>query len=169
MSALNVVSDEEWKPYFEAALKETLAEITISVDIPARFSEGMFNAFLKGDNRLGKRVAMQYLPDGSWRWTDEPDDEDEYPDLEELVSRMFGRVYLARRKASFLDNVADRPYWMLTSLPHCRCYGENGKVFRYDASYWDRPMPCSDKKCACSIRALDEQDIQERGLTVLKD
>lgn len=68
------------------------------------------------------------------------------------------------------ENVDDRPYWKYVAILDSRTRPShralNGKVFRYDDSFWSSFYPPNGWGCRCRVVALSADDIEVRGITV---
>ncbi|ALS61983.1 phage head morphogenesis protein [Pandoraea norimbergensis] len=79
-------------------------------------------------------------------------------------------AYMAGRFQRQLENVDDRPYWKYVAILDSRTRPShralNGKVFRYDDSFWSSFYPPNGWGCRCRVVALSADDIEVRGITV---
>ncbi len=78
--------------------------------------------------------------------------------------------YMAGRYADFMENVDDRPYWQYVAVMDSKTRpahrAMNGLIFAYDDPFWDTHYPPNDWNCRCRVRALSQDNINERGLRV---
>lgn len=78
--------------------------------------------------------------------------------------------YMAGRYADFMENVDDRPYWQYVAVMDSKTRpahrAMNGLIFAYDDPFWDTHYPPNDWNCRCRVRALSQDNIDERGLRV---
>lgn len=77
-------------------------------------------------------------------------------------------AYMAGRYKRYLDNVADRPYWMYVAIMDDRTRPAhaalNGKVFRWDDPIWKIIWPPNGWGCRCRVRALTEAEFRALGV-----
>jgi SPP1 gp7 family putative phage head morphogenesis protein len=77
-------------------------------------------------------------------------------------------AYMAGRFKGQMDNVSDRPFWQYTAVMDRRTRpthsAMNGLIFRSDDPFWDSFYPPNGFNCRCRVRALDSDNMQERGL-----
>lgn len=75
---------------------------------------------------------------------------------------------MAGRYKAFMANVDDRPFWQYVAVMDRRTRPShaalNGRVFRYDDPFWISFWPPNGWNCRCSVRALDADNLQERGI-----
>lgn len=78
--------------------------------------------------------------------------------------------YMAGKYSSFMDNTAYRPYWQYQTMHDSQVRPSHraldGLVFAYDDPFWDTHFPPNDWGCRCSVRALSDREVQQRGLDV---
>ncbi len=79
-------------------------------------------------------------------------------------------AYMAGRYRQMIDNVADRPYWQYVAVMDAKTRpahaAMNGLVFRYDDPFWQHFYPPNGFNCRCTVRALSEANLRERGIAV---
>lgn len=77
---------------------------------------------------------------------------------------------MVRRYEGFIKDVANSPFWQyvavmdLTTRPNHAVL--NGKVFRYNDPIWNTHFPPNGVCCRCRVRALDKNDMKEKGLKI---
>ena len=81
----------------------------------------------------------------------------------------------ARAQAHYKNakaNAEDRPFWeydaMDDALVRPSHAAMDGMVFRHDDPFWDSHYPPNGFNCRCRVRALDQADLDERGLEVTR-
>jgi SPP1 gp7 family putative phage head morphogenesis protein len=78
--------------------------------------------------------------------------------------------YMAGRYKTQAENTDNRPYWQYVAVMDRRTRPEhamlNGRVFSYDDPFWNDFYPPNGWGCRCRVRALSENNIQERNLDV---
>jgi SPP1 gp7 family putative phage head morphogenesis protein len=79
-------------------------------------------------------------------------------------------AYNVGRYRSQMANVAARPYWQYVAVMDARTRPAhaalNGMTFRADDPFWESYYPPNGWRCRCRVRALDDGNIAERGITV---
>lgn len=79
-------------------------------------------------------------------------------------------AYMAGRYKEFMENVDDRPYWQYVAALDSRTRPAHaalhGKVFRYDDPFWETHYPPLGFNCRCRVRAISEDSLKDRRLTV---
>ncbi len=81
-------------------------------------------------------------------------------------------AYMAGRWQRFNDNRDNRPFIQYvavrdaSSRPHHAA--QHGRVYHIDDPIWDVMWPPNGFNCRCRVRALSQDDITERGLTISK-
>lgn len=82
------------------------------------------------------------------------------------------KKYMKNRYKQFMDNVDDRPYWqwvaIVDSSTCLKCKTLAGKVFYYNDPIWQKSLPPIHEGCRCRFRALDKEDVKEKGLCISK-
>ena len=78
--------------------------------------------------------------------------------------------YMAGRYQEQIDNVDNRPNWEYVAVMDNRTrpsHAElNGLIFPYDDPFWDSFYPPNGWGCRCRVRALSDDDISSRDLSV---
>ena len=78
--------------------------------------------------------------------------------------------YMAGRYKEQIDNVENRPNWEYVAVMDRRTRPShaqlNGLIFPYDDPFWDAFYPPNGWGCRCRVRALSDENIQERNLGV---
>lgn len=78
--------------------------------------------------------------------------------------------FMAGRYRTFMEMTDNRPYWQYVAVLDSRTRPSHralhGKVFRYDDPFWNYFFPPNGWHCRCSVRALSEKNIRDRGLVV---
>lgn len=79
-------------------------------------------------------------------------------------------IYAAGRYHSQMDNVKSRPFWEYIAVLDARTRpghaALNGTVLRADDPFWGSFYPPIDWRCRCRVRAHDDENIKEFGLSV---
>lgn len=82
-------------------------------------------------------------------------------------------AYAAAHWKAFQENAWDRPYLQYLAVMDGRTRRMHammhGKVFPIDSPAWDVIAPPNGHNCRCTMRALSENDISQRGLKVERD
>jgi len=90
--------------------------------------------------------------------------------LENIYRTNMQTAFMAGRYREMMENVKNRPYWQYLAVMDMRTRPAhaalNGKIFRYDDPFWKTHYPPNGFRCRCRVRALSEQDIKEKNLTV---
>ncbi|HSA07606.1 MAG TPA: phage minor head protein [Candidatus Gastranaerophilales bacterium] len=78
--------------------------------------------------------------------------------------------YMAGRYKEQAENTDNRPYWQYVAVMDKRTRPThsmlNGRIFRFDDSFWDSFYPPNGWGCRCRVRALSEDNIKERDLGI---
>lgn len=79
-------------------------------------------------------------------------------------------AFMAGRYTAMREAIATHPYWqyiaVLDASTRPSHAAMHGRVFRADDPIWDYITPPNDYNCRCRIRALTEEEVKARGLTV---
>lgn len=77
---------------------------------------------------------------------------------------------MAGRYKQQLENVDIEPYWQYVAILDSSTRADhrvlNGKVFKYDDSFWDSFYPPNGWGCRCRVRTVDQDYIKENRLDV---
>jgi SPP1 gp7 family putative phage head morphogenesis protein len=132
---------------------ETLAEFRRNLE-PMLKAKGWWGEKILGGGELAPETARLGSP---WR-------------LELIYRQNMQTAYNAGRWQQQMENEDDRPYLQYVAVMDSRTRRShaamNGLVFRADDPVWNTFYPPNGFGCRCSVRALSERNIQERGLTV---
>lgn len=130
---------------------ETLAEFQMQL-VPMLQQRGWWGRNAQTDKDTGEMAGKGLTP---WR-------------LKTIYQTNLQTAYMAGRYKSFADNVVARPYWQYTAIMDRRTRpthaAMNGLVFRADDPFWDSFYPPNGFNCRCRVRALDGDNMKERGL-----
>lgn len=78
--------------------------------------------------------------------------------------------YMAGRYKTQIKNTDNHPYWQYVAVMDRRTRPShsmlNGRVFKYDDPFWDDFYPPNGWGCRCRVRALSEDNIQNRKLDI---
>ncbi len=79
-------------------------------------------------------------------------------------------AYMAGRYRQMMENTKFRPFWQYVAVMDEKTRpahaAMNGLVFRFDDPFWDHFYPPNGFNCRCTVRALSQNDIDNRGLSV---
>ena len=79
-------------------------------------------------------------------------------------------AHAAGQYQSLMDMAELYPYWRYCTQDDERVRGSHkaldNKVFRYDDPFWDTHYPPNGWNCRCYVRAMDEDDLEDEGLSV---
>jgi len=90
--------------------------------------------------------------------------------LETIYRTNMKVAHAAGQYESLMDMADLYPYWRYNTQEDERVRKShaalNNKVFRYDDPFWDTHYPPNGWNCRCYVRAMDENDLEDEGLTV---
>lgn len=90
--------------------------------------------------------------------------------LKTIYNTNLSTSYMAGRYKAMKENSGDRPYWMYDAKNDNKTRPAHkaldGKVFRYDDPFWNTHYPPNGWHCRCNVVAVNEDEIQERNLSV---
>jgi SPP1 gp7 family putative phage head morphogenesis protein len=131
---------------------ETLEDFRRSLE-PRLKAKGWWGQTTVGDGQGGAEIVQLGSP---WR-------------LETIYRANMQSAYNAGRWAQQMDNAAARPFLQYVALESACpiCSKLNGLVFRNTDAFWDTHYPPNHWGCQCSVRALDQRNLDERGLSVI--
>ncbi|MCL2871587.1 MAG: phage minor head protein [Betaproteobacteria bacterium] len=91
--------------------------------------------------------------------------------LETIYRCNMQSALMAGRYKALRDNAAARPYWQYVAVHDSRTRPSHmaldGAVFKWDDPIWENIFPPNDFNCRCTVRALTERQVENRGLTVI--
>ncbi len=91
--------------------------------------------------------------------------------LETIYRTNMKVAHAAGQYESLMDMADLYPYWRYNTQEDERVRKShaalNNKVFRYDDPFWDTHYPPNGWNCRCYVRAMDENDLEDEGLTVI--
>lgn len=169
---------EVWQ---EAHAKAFTVAKAMKMDILQDIRDGLQNALDNGITyqEFAKTLTPMLKAKGWWGKTEQVDKETgEITDvqlgspyrLRTIFDQNIQTAYNVGRYRSQMENVADRPNWEYVAVmdartrpPHAAL---NGKVFKADDPFWNSFYPPNGWLCRCRVRALDDGNLTERGLTV---
>lgn len=111
---------------------------------------------------------------GWWGWTQDEDGNNvqlgSVRRLKTIYDTNINTAYQAGRFREMMENTKNRPYWMYDAVGDNRTRpghaALNGIIFRYDDPFWDTHYPPNGYNCRCSVRALSENNIKDRKMSV---
>ncbi len=90
--------------------------------------------------------------------------------LETIYRTNMKVAHAAGQYESLMDMADLYPYWRYCTQEDERVRkghaALNDKVFRHDDPFWDTHYPPNGWNCRCYVRAMDEDDLEDEGLTV---
>lgn len=120
--------------------------------IPTLQRRGWWGRDAQVDTRTGEVKGKGLTP---WR-------------LKTIYQTNLQTAYMAGRYKAFMENVEARPYWQYTAVMDRRTRpthaAMNGLVFRADDPFWESFYPPNGYNCRCRVRALDGDNLKERGI-----
>lgn len=88
--------------------------------------------------------------------------------LETILKTNMHAAYMAGRYRALRANAENRPFWQYVAVMDRRTRPAhaslNGRVFRYDDPFWESFWPPNGYRCRCTVRALDQADMDSRGI-----
>jgi SPP1 gp7 family putative phage head morphogenesis protein len=91
--------------------------------------------------------------------------------LELIYRNHLQTSYNAGRYRAMIENAGRRPWFMYDAVIDSRTRDDHaamdGKIFAWDDPIWETWWPPNGHNCRCSVRALTESEMVERGLAPL--
>jgi SPP1 gp7 family putative phage head morphogenesis protein len=159
----NVVTSENWK---SLSAQEHNNAFTVAKVASADTVQDIFDKIQKGYN-TGKSLSemkkdlLQFLPESRLTTIIQTNIQTSY---------MKGRYDQQMKAAKFGLN-----YWQWIHVNEGKAHQRmehhrlHLMVFRYDDPFWDTSYPSRGHNCACRVRALTAEQVQQMGLTVQND
>lgn len=120
--------------------------------IPTLQRRGWWGKNAQTDTETGEMAGKGLTP---WR-------------LKTIYQTNLQTAYMGGRYKAFMENVQARPYWQYTAVMDRRTRPShaalNGLVFPAGDPFWDSFYPPNGFNCRCRVRALDSENLQERGI-----
>ena len=165
------MADEAHATAFTVA-KATKMDVlqTIRQEVQNIFSEGITESEFK------KRLTPRLQALGWWGFKPDPHHAGEWIQegsawrLKTIYRTNAATGYAAGRYKQQMDNVRNQPYWQYVAVMDNRTRDSHaamhGAVYRADDPIWHSHYPPNDWLCRCRVRALDEMDLEHKGLAV---
>jgi SPP1 gp7 family putative phage head morphogenesis protein len=164
----------------EAQAKSFTAAGVMKIDVLADLRAGLVAAQMAGLSRADYIDQMKPLLQKKGWWGKDAQTDPATGEMlgKGLTPRRLGTIfdtnmqsaYMAGRYKAFAANVADRPYWMYVAIRDRRTRpahkAMHGRTFHHSDAIWGSIWPPNGFRCRCSVRALDDGDLQRGGINL---
>ena len=163
-----IVTPQEWKTLSERARAHAFSVSGVSTrDLLEQVHAAIAEALEQGETLEGFKAriadiveAKGWSGEKAWR-------------VDTIFRTNIQTAYQAGRYVQMKRATATRPYWRYVSVQDRRTRPSHsalhGLVYPADHSFWSTFYPPNGFRCRCTVQALSERQVKERGYTVQTD